>query len=552
MEEVAFGRYRLIAEIGKGGMGKVYRAHDTLLDRSVAIKVLAPEMATQPGFAQRFRREASTAARLTEPHIVPIHDAGEVDGQLYLVMPIIDGTDVQTLLRRDGPMSPDRAVAVVEQLGAALEAAHAAGLVHRDVKPSNALVTGNNFVYLIDFGIAHEANATRMTSTGKMVGTLAYMSPERLSSGIGDARGDVYALACVLYECLTGATPYPGDSLEQQIAGHLMMDPPRPSEHGPGVPVGLDQVIAAGMAKRPEQRFQSAGELAAAARRALTVVDQQPAFVAQPLVQAPEAPAPAKPRRTSQRTAIAAGVTAFVALIAVGAVAASYLLGQPSTTAQTSAARVGAAPTTSVTPAPPVEQSALDGLMLSVDQINSALGATEIVLTRTETGMYDDTAKVSDKACLPLLSVAQVAVYAGSGWANVLQQELHSPGAKRDHFAQQTVVLFPSAQQASAFFTASTRSWAACASRQFDWNSDPGKPAQTYTVGTVFNGGGILSARKVITASPAWSWDTCQRALTVANNVVVDVQACSQNLSDVNSDAAVSIARQIAAKVPGK
>jgi serine/threonine protein kinase len=221
VDEVAFGRYRLIAVIGSGGMGKVYKAHDTLMDRNVAIKVLAPEMARQPGYAQRFRREASIAARLTEPHIIPIHEAGEIDGRLYLVMPIIEGTDVHTLLQREGPMSPHRVVAVTEQLAAALGAAHAAGLVHRDIKPSNALVTRNDFVYLIDFGIAHDAKATRLTSTGMMVGTLAYMAPERFTTGTGDARADVYALACVLYECLTGATPFPGGSMERQIAGHL-------------------------------------------------------------------------------------------------------------------------------------------------------------------------------------------------------------------------------------------------------------------------------------------------------------------------------------------
>jgi len=253
-------------------MGKVYKAHDTAMGRDVAIKVLPPELATEPGYEQRFRREAYTAARLTEPHIIPIHEAGEIDGRLYLVMPIVEGIDVHTLLQRDGPMSPQRAVQVIEQLAAALNAAHAAGLVHRDIKPSNALVTGDEFVYLIDFGIAHDAAATRLTSTGMMVGTLAYMAPERFTAGTADVRADVYALACVLYECLTGVTPYPGTSMEQQIAGHLTLDPPKPSSLDPAIPAGFDEVIAAGMAKKPDQRYQSARELALAARRALTGV----------------------------------------------------------------------------------------------------------------------------------------------------------------------------------------------------------------------------------------------------------------------------------------
>jgi class 3 adenylate cyclase len=270
MDEVAFGRYRLSEMIGKGGMGSVYKAHDTVMLRDVAIKILSPELLTRPGYAERFRREAYTAAKLTEPHIIPIHEAGEIDGQLYLVMPVIKGTDLQTLLSRDGPMAPERAVRVIEQLAGALDAAHEASLVHRDVKPSNALVTAQDFVYLIDFGVVHDTSATRLTNTGFTVGTWSYMAPERLSTGTTDARTDVYALACVLYECLTAQLPYPGDSVEEQVTGHLTKDPPKPSAFDSAIPRGLDDVIARGMAKDPEQRYQSAPQLAAAASRALS------------------------------------------------------------------------------------------------------------------------------------------------------------------------------------------------------------------------------------------------------------------------------------------
>ncbi|PJE08935.1 serine/threonine-protein kinase [Mycobacterium sp.] len=256
MEEVAFGRYRLLELIGEGGMGQVFKAHDTLIGRDVAIKVLPAEMAAMPGYRERFRREAQIAARLTEPHIIPIHDTGEIDGRLYLVMPVIEGVDVQTLLAREGPMAPPRAVRVIQQLAAALNVAHRNRLVHRDIKPSNALMTADEHVYLIDFGIAHDTAATRMTQTGMMVGTLAYMAPERFLTGTADARADVYALTCLLYECLTGSRPFPGDSMEQQIAGHLTMDPPRPSRVNAALPAEFDVVIARGMAKQPEQRYQ--------------------------------------------------------------------------------------------------------------------------------------------------------------------------------------------------------------------------------------------------------------------------------------------------------
>jgi serine/threonine protein kinase, bacterial len=182
-------------------------------------------------------------------------------------------------------MSPRFAVKVIEQLAGALDAAHAAGLVHRDVKPSNALVTGRDFVYLIDFGIAHDASATKLTRTGTTVGTWAYMAPERFTTGTADARADVYALACVLYESLTRQLPYPGDSMPQQYHGHLTVDPPKPTAVNPAIPAGFDEVVARGMAKDPDRRYQTATELAVAAEQALTepvavsAVDTSPAVV---------------------------------------------------------------------------------------------------------------------------------------------------------------------------------------------------------------------------------------------------------------------------------
>ncbi|OBR99413.1 hypothetical protein A9W98_30130 [Mycobacterium gordonae] len=269
MEASEFGRYQLFELIGQGAMGEVYKAHDTVMGRDVAIKILPGERSRVPGFRERFSREALISARLTEPHIIPIHDTGEIDGRLYLVMPIIHGLDVDAALRRDGPMAPERAVRVVEQIAAALDAAHASGLVHRDVKPSNALMTDHDFVYLIDFGIAQDNSASKLTTASRTVGTWAYMAPERLMSDVADARTDVYALACVLYECLTGERPFAGDLVAQQMTAHLTTPPPRPSERQPAVPVGFDDVVARGMAKDPGDRYPSAGELAVAAAAAL-------------------------------------------------------------------------------------------------------------------------------------------------------------------------------------------------------------------------------------------------------------------------------------------
>ncbi|VBA59142.1 Serine/threonine-protein kinase PknD [Mycobacterium attenuatum] len=267
--DTVFGRYQLIEVIGEGAMGKVYRARDTKMRREVAVKVLAPELATEPGYRERFRREAYGVAQLSEPHVIPIHEADEIDGQLYLVMPVVDGTDVQALLNRDGHLTPELTVAIVEQVAAALDSAHDQGLVHRDVKPSNLLITDDEFVYLIDFGIARGEAAPKLTHTGSILGTWGYMAPERFTDGTNDACVDIYALACVLYECLTGQLPFPGETLEQQFTGHTTQDPPKPTDVKPELPAGFDEVIARGLAKDPQQRYETARELAAAARQVL-------------------------------------------------------------------------------------------------------------------------------------------------------------------------------------------------------------------------------------------------------------------------------------------
>jgi ABC-type amino acid transport substrate-binding protein/predicted Ser/Thr protein kinase len=270
VEATPFGHYQLQELIGRGGMGEVYRAFDTKTDRVVALKVLPHRLAEDAVFQQRFRREAQAAAALNEPHVVPIHGYGEIDGRLYLDMRLIEGRTLSAILSDTGkPLEPALAVSIVEQVAAALDAAHATGLIHRDVKPSNILVTGRDFAYLIDFGLARTAEEAGLTTAGSTLGTLAYMAPERFSGSQADPRSDVYALACVLYECLTGDRPYPNDSLEQQIAGHMTTPAPRPSEKNPKL-AAFDDVIAKGMAKKPAQRYASAGELAAAARQVLT------------------------------------------------------------------------------------------------------------------------------------------------------------------------------------------------------------------------------------------------------------------------------------------
>ena len=271
MEGTPFGRYRLIAMLGRGGMGEVWQAHDTDTDRIVALKLLPPNLAHDADFSQRFRREAHAAARLNNPHIIPIHHYGEIDGRLYVDMRLVEGRDLQAVLE-SGPIDPERAVRIVEQVAKALQAAHKVGLVHRDVKPSNVLLDDDDFAYLIDFGIARVLDETRLTNTGNAIGTFLYMAPERLgAAGEDDARADIYALACVLYECLTGRPPFAGSSMALLVAAHLNTPPPRPSIARPNVPEQLDGVIEKGLAKNPDNRYSTTVAFAQAAREAITV-----------------------------------------------------------------------------------------------------------------------------------------------------------------------------------------------------------------------------------------------------------------------------------------
>ncbi|WP_305082715.1 MULTISPECIES: serine/threonine-protein kinase [unclassified Nocardia] len=287
-----FGHYRLDRLIGRGGMGEVFEAYDTGKDRTVAIKVLPERLAHDPVYRERFRRESHAAARLKEPHVIPIHDYGEINGRLYLDMRLVDGVSLRALLRPDAPLAPERAVALIRQIASALTAAHADGLIHRDVKPDNILVTPDDFAYLADFGIAYSGNRPDLTNDGTPIGSFHYMAPERFVSGTVTPAADVYSLACVLYECLTGTWAYPVESDGELVRAHMFEPVPRPSTVRADIPPAFDAVVARGMAKDPRDRYGTAAELAAAAHAALT--DRPP--VAEP------APEPAQTHRPDALT----------------------------------------------------------------------------------------------------------------------------------------------------------------------------------------------------------------------------------------------------------
>ena len=274
-----FAGCRIEAVAGRGGMGVVYRATQLGLDRAVALKLVAPERAADANFRARFERESRVAAAIEHPNVIPVYGAGEEDGRLYLLMRWVPGTDLQALIRRSGRLGHVHAANIVAQVAAGLDAAHAVGLVHRDVKPANVLLggeDGSGHVYLSDFGLTLDPSAdTRVTQSGEWFGTVDFMAPEQFEGDHPDARTDVYALGCVLNAALTGEPPFARGSVPATILAHLNDPPPRPSATA-GVPKAFDDVVARALAKRPSDRYRSAGELARAALAAAGVSAVEP------------------------------------------------------------------------------------------------------------------------------------------------------------------------------------------------------------------------------------------------------------------------------------
>ena len=301
--------YKVEALIGRGGMGAVYRAEEEGLGRKVALKVIAPELAQDERFRERFLRESRIAASLDHPHVIPIYQAGDEEGLLFLAMRYVEGYDLAKLVAEEGALEPKRALELLSQIAEALDAAHEKGLIHRDVKPSNVLIAesaGREHCYLGDFGLTKRTGSLSGVSVaGEIVGTLEYVAPEQITGDPLDERSDVYSLGCVLYECLTGQSPFPRATDVALLWAHVHEEPTPPSKARPDLPRELDTVLARALAKEPGRRYRSAGELVAATRSALRLVD---------------APAAAT---TQSRTRI--GIAIAAALI-LAAAAAAFLL----------------------------------------------------------------------------------------------------------------------------------------------------------------------------------------------------------------------------------
>jgi serine/threonine-protein kinase len=251
-----FGGYEVESVVGAGGIGILYRARQVRLDRPVALKLIEPDVARDPVIRERLRREARTVAALDHPNVVPLYEAGEERGSVYIVTRWVEGTELGALIHRDGPLEPGRSARTAAQIASALEVAHEKGLVHRDVKPSNVILTPEDHVYLTDFGLAKRAEtAPGLTRADQMLGTVDYVAPEQIEGSEPDARSDVYSLGCVLFEALTGAAPFADQKGGMaKMWAQVNAEPPSVREQRPEVPEALEEIVRRAMAKAPDAR----------------------------------------------------------------------------------------------------------------------------------------------------------------------------------------------------------------------------------------------------------------------------------------------------------
>jgi serine/threonine-protein kinase len=263
------GGYRLEEQVGAGGMAVVFRARDERLNRLVALKIMTPAMGSDDMFRQRFIRESRAAAAVDDPHIIPVYEAGEAGQVLFIAMRFVQGGDVRSLLRREGPLPPERVASIVSPVASALDAAHAVGLVHRDVKPANILLDADGTAFITDFGLAKDSQGSVLTRPGQALGSLDYMAPEQIRGEPVTAASDVYALGCVMYECLIGAPPFADRQGMRVLWAHLQDDPANPCDRRADLPPAVGELILRALDKEPQNRPQTAGEFARMLRDAV-------------------------------------------------------------------------------------------------------------------------------------------------------------------------------------------------------------------------------------------------------------------------------------------
>jgi eukaryotic-like serine/threonine-protein kinase len=562
-----FAGYQIERVLGGGGMGTVYLARNPDLPRSEALKVLNPELSSDKDFRARFIREAEVASALDHPNIVSIHQRGEFEGQLWIAMQFVDGTDANAAVKA-GTMTPARAVHILSEVAKALDYAHQHGVVHRDVKPANFLLSGpigpDERVLLGDFGIARAFDDTALTDTGSVTATVAYAAPEVLAGQPFDGRADLYSLACSLFRLLTGRPPYPtANGSAAVIAAHLHAPPPKVTDVVPGLSVQMDQVIATAMAKDPSRRFGSARALADAATEALN--DQlgsttTPWQVTTPSTSGQSAPqwepygpgpysataplglrrlpdTPSAVRRGPRLGAVVGAIVIVVAALVVVAVLA--------TKSRPAVPPASTGTPTAAGPSGPLNSTALSGLLLPPEQVAGIVGAAALVQESFADSVIDDSQKLLQKDCIGVMAPAQHLVYADAGWTGVRSQALRNAGeGPRIYAVIQAVISFPTADAAKKLLADQQSQWASCSGRTLSLAFPTPPTPQLWTAGTPADMDGTMTMTQTLKDGGGMQ---CQRALGVRNNVAIDVSACRYDIAEQ----ALDIVHGIAAKIHG-
>lgn len=561
-----FAGYRIVRLLGSGGMGEVYLAEHPRLPRRDALKVLLAEVSADPDYRERFIREADLAAKLWHPNIVGVHDRGEFDGQLWIAMDYVAGTNVAELLRNRYPdgMPADEVIKVVAAVASALDYAHKQGLLHRDVKPANIMLTdpdedGERRILLSDFGIARTAGEiSGLTATNMTVGTVAYCAPEQLMGEEIDGRVDEYALAASTYHMLTGSQLFPHSNAAVVIGHHLNSPPPALADTRPEL-AALDPVLARALAKDPDDRFPRCSDFA----RALadpSDEDESPSHVAAtkpaplPPMSKPgvsHIPAAGEPPRRPAVSSIgrrllilAAFLALIVLLVVIALVWRQWEIGQ-STRKTGSSTSGSAAPLSSAPPPPPhvFPAKAIDSVLLTPDEVNGIFGTYgmngnqrvgQMKVDRSTYGMADNSSLVKPASCVGVVFGAEHEVYADTGFNAMRDQTFTkefylSPTTGTAPVAlEQVVIVFPSANEAQAVVASAQNRWRTCAGGEVE-QSIPPEDAYTWKLGSVERQGDLLTvpmaAKQMLGSNPGL--EACQQVLGVRDNVVIGTRSCN-------------------------
>ncbi len=542
----AFAGFAILRQLGSGGMGEVYLIDHPRLPRREALKILPVALTSDYEFRQRFNREADIAAELWHPHIVAVHDRGESNGQLWITMDFVEGTDAAALVRDRYPagMPPEFAAEIVTAVADALDYAHERGLLHRDVKPANILLSESGGssqrrrILLSDFGIARRIDDNSgLTATNMTVGSLAYAPPEQLMGASLDGRADQYALAATAFQLLTGKPPFDNSNAAVVISSHLSSAPPKMADRRPDLS-RLDAVISKAMAKEPAARYPTCRDFASALAE---LVDAAPhtdhATMVAPAAQpsagqptqhvAPSAPlaqvappAGAKPPGSKRIWLVAAAIGAAL-LVAAGVVVVPRMMGSGSDEKPAPAA-VPASPTEGS--APLVQPAAVSGLLLTPKQVSDVVGETLQESSVSSTAL-DAASEFNRPECTGAIYPLEARMYDPSGFTAARQSLIvPSEGSPSNHIVDQSVALMPSAERAEAFRADSQREWQACAGVPVTITGD-GTTTRP-TLADVRAQGNLIVQDRTVTGDTA-PGQRCQHTLGVWSNVVAEAVVCN-------------------------